>query len=598
MAKYYRIVCLFAILIWGGCAEHGTTERPASNRKTTVAISCDNTREATPYGLPDGTRATIDGSDWTTALWTKNDEVFVWATADAGSSYALRAQRFTLAYFGVSFSSGVFTATVPEMPAGRYTYTGVSPAPAEIAGTQVTYRLPAVQTGRIDGKYDILAATPITGADALPSFDSFQQMTGTAPSLSLSFRHKCHALRIEVPAGRHHWNGARITRLQIDFPVEVVGTVSFDAAHPDEAMSLADGSRSLTLDLSSPLTDEENSYVWAFINPTAVSGDISFTAYSAEGYRSHTLTIPVDKMLEAGHITPVSLTIPEELPVSCLDFSIADYSRLGEEPTAFEVQAPEGMTFRDGTTSKSFTKNPDNRYTVEFYADLYGELLKTQPLTILYESASAVGVRGETPVAFAGAERTEVRLVAPYLFSEDFSRTNYNDAHAEDDGSTGFEMTDANLPGWTGSRWKVDQQSLEFRTWVPASTTVGINTGRVDTPALPIRPNKAVKIKITYKIGATTDASPKPLCTFGLTHKSGALAGGSGRINYPDTQIEEFQLDKNGSPTNLPTSKVYTVDIPEKETTRLTWVGNKASGIATRKTFYFYIDDICVTIVP
>lgn len=595
MAKYTPIVLLLASLLPIACSENTESSQPASPREVTVAISCDNGPESSPA---EGTRTSIDQSDWTTARWTKNDEIFAWATADAGASYALRAQRFTLAYFGVSFSSAVFTATIPEMPAGDYTYTAVSPAPETISGTQVSYRLPEVQTGRPDSGCDILAADPLSSAEALPSFDNFQQMTGTPPTHALRFRHKCHALRIEIPSGRHHWEGAQITRLQIDFPVDVVGTLSFDATRPAENMTLSEGRSSITLQLDSPLTEGESSYAWAFINPTTVSGDISFTAYSAEGYRSHTLTIPVDKRLEAGHITPVTLTVPEELPVSYLDFSIADYSRLGEEPTGFEVQAPEGMTFRDGTTSKSFTKNQDNKYTVEFYAGLCGELLRSEPLTVLYESESATRVPGSSTVAFAGAERTEVGLVAPYLFSEDFSQTVYNDAHADDNGKTGSEMTDANLPGWTGSRWKVDQQSLEFRTWVPASTTVNIQTGRVDTPPLPLRENKAVKIRIEYRIGATTSASPKPSCTFGISNQSGAIAGGNGSINNPNTKIEEFQLDKNGSPTNMPTQKVHTVEIPGGTTTRLTWVGYKASGFATRVNFYFYLDDIRVTIVP
>ena len=85
-------------------------------------------------------------------------------------------------------------------------------------------------------------------------------------------------------------------------------------------MSLTEGSKSITLDLNTPLTDEAENYAWAFINPTTVSGDISFTAYTANGYRSHTLSVPIDREMAAGHITPITLTIPTELPVSYVDF--------------------------------------------------------------------------------------------------------------------------------------------------------------------------------------------------------------------------------------------------------------------------------------
>ena len=159
------------------------------------------------------------------------------------------------------------------MPAGTYTYTAVSPVPESVSGTQVSYQIPAKQTGRYEGKWDILAADPLT-ADALPLFEQSNQMLETPPSHALRFRHKCHALRIEVPAGRNIW-GEPITRLVIDFPTEVVGTVSFDAADPSAPMSLTEGSKSITLDLNTPLTDEAENYAWAFINPTTVSGDIS-----------------------------------------------------------------------------------------------------------------------------------------------------------------------------------------------------------------------------------------------------------------------------------------------------------------------------------
>ena len=189
------------------------------------------------------------------------------------SNYTLNAQNFSLAYFTPSYSTAVFNSTVADMPAGTYTYTAVSPVPESVSGTQVSYQIPAKQTGRYEGKWDILAADPLT-ADALPLFEQSDQMLETPPSHAPRFRHKCHALRIEVPAGRNIW-GEPITRLVIDFPTEVVGTVSFDAADPSAPMSLTEGSKSITLDLNTPLTDEAENYAWAFINPTTVSGDIS-----------------------------------------------------------------------------------------------------------------------------------------------------------------------------------------------------------------------------------------------------------------------------------------------------------------------------------
>ena len=66
-----------------------------------------------------------------------------------------------------------------------------------------------------------------------------------------------------------------------------------------------------------------------------------FTAYTANGYRSHTLSVSINREMAAGHITPITLTIPTELPVSYVDFSVTgDSSNLGEEPYNLIIKLP------------------------------------------------------------------------------------------------------------------------------------------------------------------------------------------------------------------------------------------------------------------
>ena len=68
-------------------------------------------------------------------------------------------------------------------------------------------------------------------------------------------------------------------------------------------------------------------------------------------------------------------------------FSVTgDSSNLGEEPYNLIVKAPEGMTFRDGTTEQTFPIDESNKYTVAFYGDLYGDLLAQQPLQVSFET--------------------------------------------------------------------------------------------------------------------------------------------------------------------------------------------------------------------
>ena len=161
MAKRHRILLsVLALFLIGACSRNEEIEQQTSpSGGVEVAILCDNTKEPQIYSLPDGTRTWIDDNDWASTRWDKNDKIALWATAD-GSNYTLNAQHFSLAYFTPSYSTAVFSSTVADMPAGTYTYTAVSPVPENVSGTQVSYQIPAKQTGRYEGKWDILAADP------------------------------------------------------------------------------------------------------------------------------------------------------------------------------------------------------------------------------------------------------------------------------------------------------------------------------------------------------------------------------------------------------------------------------------------------------
>ena len=156
MAKKHRILLpVLALLLIGACSRNEEIEQPTSpSGGVEVAILCDNTKEPQVYSLPDGTRTWIDDNDWASTRWDKNDKIALWATAD-GSNYTLNAQNFSLAYFTPSYSTAVFNSTVADMPAGTYTYTAVSPVPESVSGTQVSYRIPAEQTGRYEGENGI-----------------------------------------------------------------------------------------------------------------------------------------------------------------------------------------------------------------------------------------------------------------------------------------------------------------------------------------------------------------------------------------------------------------------------------------------------------
>lgn len=594
MAKKHRILLpVLALLLIGACSRNEEIEQPTSpSGGVEVAILCDNTKEPQVYSLPDGTRTWIDDNDWASTRWDKNDKIALWATAD-GSNYTLNAQHFSLAYFTPSYSTAVFSSTVADMPAGTYTYTAVSPVPESVSGTQVSYRIPAEQTGRYEGKWDILAADPLT-ADALPLFEQSDQMLETPPSHALRFRHKCHALRIEVPAGRNIW-GEPITRLVIDFPTEVVGTVSFDAADPSAPMSLTEGSKSITLDLNTPLTDEAENYAWAFINPTTVSGDISFTAYTADGYRSHTLSVPVNREMAAGHITPITLTIPTELPVSYVDFSVTgDSSNLGEEPYNLIVKAPEGMTFRNGATEQTFAVDESNKYTVAFYGDLYGDLLAQQPLQVTFETENALVPQNVSVASFTPEAHLPVTVKIPYLFFEDFSQiTTFN---AKADNGVGnpdaIDLSQYGLTGWYGARAEGSAGlAIRLRNYSNAA----YYPARIDSPPLAvIKEGHSVKVKVIFNADANGRKPGSLRCRVGTSSGGGDFKGNTEIPN----QIATLQIAENtqASFTEITGEYTFTID-NANNTTCMAWRYYRESYFINIDYTNLWLDNIRVTIV-
>ena len=594
MAKRHRILLpVLALFLIGACSRNEEIEQQTSpSGGVEVAILCDNTKEPQVYSLPDGTRTWIDDNDWASTRWDKNDKIALWATAD-GSNYTLNAQHFSLAYFTPSYSTAVFSSTVADMPAGTYTYTAVSPVPESVSGTQVSYRIPAEQTGRYEGKWDILAADPLT-ANALPLFEQSDQMLETPPSHALRFRHKCHALRIEVPAGRNIW-GEPITRLVIDFPTEVVGTVSFDAADPSAPMSLAEGSKSITLDLATPLTDEAENYAWAFINPTTMSGDISFTAYTANGYRSHTLSVPIDREMAAGHITPITLTIPTELPVSYVDFSVTgDSSNLGEEPYNLIVKAPEGMTFRDGTTEQTFPIDESNKYTVAFYGDLYGDLLAQQPLQVSFETENALVPQNVSVASFTPEGHLPVSVKIPYLFFEDFSLISSFNAHA--DNSIGnpdaIDLTQYGLTGWYGARAQGEAgQAIRIRL---LGNGLVYYPARIDSgPLSNIKADRSVKVRVTFNADASGDNPDRMRCDVGTSEGRGGFQGNTAIPN----KIATLTIAGNSSVSYTNITGEYSYEISNSNnTTCLCWEYYRNNGWVSGYR-ELWLDNIRVTIV-
>lgn len=545
----------------------------------------------------------IGGDNLDKVYWSELDAIRVY-WRPAGSDEALNGQTFEC--FRPYPWGALFSTQMSDLEAGDYTYYAAYPAPESVDGTRATYTLPAVQDGTYDmrdydikdqtshgaykGNCDFMLARPVTAA----------ALTAGSETLAMHFIHQCHVMRVQVPVGRNQW-GERVSRLRVEFPAAVVGKMTMDLADPTAAPQLTEGGNTVIAELKNPLTEstEDNpdgNYVWLFLCPGNISGDVRFTAYDENGYQSGSLSVPIDKTLEAGRITPVTLTVPDELPVTWLDFSITG-NNLGETPNSFTVTAPDGATFRNGTNKQSFTVNAENKYMLGFYNEVdgraNGDLIKANGLTFTYDTENIV-VSDKQPVDFTPQAHTGINLTVPYLFYEDFSQVSLNTG--SDSNNDGSSMAEAGLPGWTGSRWTTREKNcLELNTYIGTSTSnLNNRFGRADTPPLnQIKGGKSVTLYVEYYVSASDGASSAvSQCLFGTSTKTGIVGGGTGEGTKPDTVIETFD-PAEGSNTNISQCKTYTIQNCT-EATRLSWfLTYRRTGLTvTNKYFYLYLDNV------
>lgn len=544
---------------------------PDTGRRIEVSINAPSTRTALC-------------EDGLTARWILGDRIALWAYA--GGTAAFANVPFTLWYPREDPEQGLFTGEIDGMNAGTYDYYASYPTPEAAEGTKVSYTIPTVQDGTWNGDLDImLAATQ--GAELKEEILN---------EITLRFHHKVHALKITIPEGRNLL-GRPIEKLRIEFPQPVAGRMTWDLAHPEAAPETAATARAVTLDFATPV--DEGDTFWVFIAPADLTGgQVRFTATDGTEY-SWPLSAWNFRDCAAGRMTPVRLTIDQPRPQQ--DFRITvDPAHLGEPVTEIDsLTMPAGYEFPTlelSATTRTITPNGDGTFSTRIFSDQADALGTGMQVAIGVGSENTEGVYGrKCEVTNATAEGCTV--MAPYLFFEDFSDATGNAAHADENGANAYEMAEAGLPGWTGSRWKTEANtSLEFRTYIGSSTIFGRQDnkyGRVDTPPLPLRNGKTVALSVSYDIGSTGNSK----CTFGWTTQSGPIAGGRGYDNRtpPENEVETFAPDTSGSPTNMPTHKDYTIRNCVSGT-RLSWFGTYNSGTVTAKTFYFYLDNIRVTI--
>lgn len=597
MKKFYFVAVLAILATLYGCTK-AEEESCATVVKSELSI-----------GLPIGISRTAV-SDEGKASWVKGDTFLLWAE-NATGGFNMNGAEFQMMYYWHTTQSAVFTSTTNKLSEGDYTYYAVSPKPESISNRKVTYTLPSEQQGNTaDGAYDFMVATPTTTA-ALSS--------EKINDLMLDFSHKTHLLKLVIPENGNPL-AEPISRVVFTFPTVVTGNITIDATKADDNPTINSGSKQLVVNI--PEGFDEGDIAWARILPTNISGTISYYAVSTIGERTLDRTFKMSKECLAGHITPLSLTIPNPIPPTILRFKVgANY--LGE--------AVQKITICDynGIELKSFSPNSSNTYDITqrgLYEDGIFHTYAGQTFTIRFESQNAiVAQKVVIPSVINKYEVNTLPTVdVPYLLFEDFSQSrtsvhddNYDGSGDSDRNLTGYSLDSyMTISGWNAARYNLNAgNSIRINVRYQSGAWVAERaSGRLDTPALSaLKPGATVKLNVSFDTAFYIpsgynydDSSSNDKAYFILgTHTSqsasidsvlqGDIGGTCSVIHTSNTFAST--LSSNSFGAQMPTRSVT---IPAATaSTRIVWFActhRNDSHIAANCCYYMYIDNIKVSI--
>ncbi len=583
--------------------------------------------EAINVGQTDGaTRSQVDevgdGAENSTqpVRWSDDDKFLAWAApvgtaGEASTNYAdgFNAVTFSLDHYNSTFSSADFVATLSKPMAAQNTfdYYAVYPVPSSVSGTQVSFNIPSVQSGDFDGIVDIMRAS--ARGRALVERDPNQMSNPVWPEPTMGFEHIMHVLRIYVPNGRNLMS-KDISRLEITFPDNVVGgTVSFDAARPDVAPTWSGQTNKVTIqmDSSNPLV-EGGRYVWVFIKPSVMSGEVKFRAYSDQGVPSQEISTTLSNHnFQAQHITPLTLTIPKSITViftfECPDN--ASYPNfLGEEPTVMYVKEwPAGIVAMD--EEDNIVHSLDGKFELRFYYDP-GNLnteLSGKTIKVGFASNSADVSHNEIaitlPASLSSGEKYALNFALPYLFFEDFKdvgATSSNDEYKTSSTGNKDGVSINGLNGWTGARVG-SSANVSVRLAARYESVLGGATypSRIDSaPLSRLQVESTVAVFYNYGMDAQyggIGGSVKTMyCYTGYVTSNDVFGGGDGDGTFPD----EYEMKEQGaSYTSMPYSRIAVLNNIPASVTRITWrTKTEKPGGASNCTCWLYIDNVKVSI--
>lgn len=438
------------------------------------------------------TRTSLD-PDGRTTRWAEGDKLAVWAKDANG--YAFENEAFMLRYYSEDYHHAYFTSNMDAMAAGEYTYMLSYPTPTSTNGTLASYRLPSTQTGEYDGRYDVMLAEPVVEG-ALTA--------GSKVELNTVMRHKMHALKIVVPEKSSNFDN-KIYHLEITFPVAVVGDITIDVSDPKEAPVYTNTSNTIVVESAEGFNVGDD--IWVFVLPGQVTGDVSYTIRGGE-QRSEVATYPIDRNMQAGHVTPIRMAMPPFAKYTALNFSIGN-NYLGEDFNFFTLYD------HNGTNLGTFHRNAENRYTFAYEGEFDVKPYNNTNWTLVFDTENTVvesSVNLGTIRAYYENDITPVDM--PYLLIEDFnaaveSESYGNNSYSSNEREQPGKSLDGAMPtnGWNAARYWLKPGAMRLNSRAQCVKIVisfaSSHHGRMDTPPLGsatrgIKPGKSVRLQMQF----------------------------------------------------------------------------------------------------
>ena len=528
MRKIYFIVTLAILSLISGC----------SQQIEGVDSEVVTTKSELSIGLPINiSRTAIDETG--KASWSEDDSFVLWAQNRTGGFNIVEAV-FKMMYYWQSYQSAVFTSNTNTISEGIYTYYAVSPEPESIKDQKATYTLPNEQQGdTFNAAYDILVAMPLKAEAIIP---------GKVNNLALDFQHKMHILKMTIPQGGNPLKDP-VSRVVFTFPTTIAGNFTINALDPTEAPKINQGSKQLTINV--PNGFDEGDHAWGVILPGDITGTIKYYAVSTQGERTLERSFNVAKTFAGGHITPLSLTIPNPIPPTILRLKVGK-NNLGEAVKNISI------VDHNGKTLKSFTPNANNTYDLEQYGLYEDGLFQTytgRTFTVRFESEHAIVEKKITiPSTITKYEvNTLASIDVPYLFFEDFTsiHTSFEKDDARVDNlmeADGMLLNNyMSVSGWNGAHIKgVAGKSVRVNVRHQSALGATRSNGRLDSPAMKgLKPGANVSLKVEFDMGAYANSgygkNNDIFCTAGVhTSSEGSALNGIVTTTVAGTDINDY----------------------------------------------------------